>query len=141
MNYILILLFFTHQSKSSIVDSKDLEEDSQPTVNNQEAGQFLLQSYKDAKLDPPESVPLQSSDQTHYQSLDAAQPRSVATAGFAFGWVAVVGLLIFAAANTLIIGSTLAVTYAVYNSLVFLVNLAVPWVAAWATGLIWGVVG
>eukprot|EP00092_Neocalanus_flemingeri_P001225 GFUD01001307.1.p1 GENE.GFUD01001307.1~~GFUD01001307.1.p1 ORF type:complete len:142 (-),score=19.53 GFUD01001307.1:73-498(-) len=141
MNYIVILLLFTHQSKSSIVDSKGLEEDSQPIVKSQEAGKFLLQSQKDTKLDPPDSVHLHSSDQNQYQTLDTAQPRSIATAGFAFGWVAVVGLLIFAVANTLIIGSTLAVTYALYNSLVFLVNLAVPWVAAWATGLIWGVVG
>ena len=133
----LILFLLTQQSMSNITDNEDSEEDSKVAVNSYEEvedDQSFLHSQQHNQFDLPEPK------QNEYEQLqDPAQPRSISVP--TLGWAAVATLLIFAGTNTLIIGSAMAVTYALYNALLFLLNLAVPWVAALSTGLIWGVVG
>ena len=133
----LILFLLTQQSMSNITDNEDSEEDSKVAVNSYEEvedDQSFLHSQQHTQFDLPEPK------QNEYEQLqDPAQPRSISVP--TLGWAAVATLLIFAGTNTLIIGSAMAVTYALYNALLFLLNLAVPWVAALSTGLIWGVVG
>ena len=133
----LILFLLTQQSMSNITDNEDSEEDSKVAVNSYEEvedDQSFLHSQQHNQFDLPEPK------QNEYEQLqDPAQPRSISVP--TLGWAAVATLLIFAGTNTLIIGSAMAVTYAMYNALLFLLNLAVPWVAALSTGLIWGVVG
>ena len=51
--------------------------------------------------------------------------RSLAVGG-GFGWVVGIAIAIFAAANTLIIGATIAVTVSVYQSLISFLAVVSP---------------
>ena len=70
------------------------------------------------------------------EQQDPAEERSVAVGGFSFGWTAGTALLIFAFANTIIIGSTLVVTYTIYQILVSVVAVFSPKIAAVFAGLL-----
>ena len=52
--------------------------------------------------------------------------RSLTVGGGGLGWVVGIAIAIFAAANTLIIGATIAVTISVYKSLVTFLAVVSP---------------
>jgi len=79
-------------------------------------------------------LPFQSSEPEVVEVVEARarggegytiQPRSLAVGG-GIGWVVGIAIAIFAAANTLIIGATIAVTISVYKSLVSFLAVVSP---------------
>ena len=77
----------------------------------------------------------QSSLHEHHEApvLDNQEPtiqeRSLAVPVISFGWIAGTAVLIFAFANTVIIGSTMFVTYTIYQILVSVLAVVAPQMA------------
>ena len=60
---------------------------------------------------------------------DVPQDRSLSVTGPGLGWAASTAIMIFAFANTVLVGSTLVVTYITYQILISVLAVVVPNVA------------